>query len=230
MSLQIIGAGYPRTGTTSLHLALEVLGFGECYHMIKLFENPGHVIHWENLANGKAVDWDKLFDGYRSSVDFPGSMHFDRLIEKYPDAKIVLTVRDRDMWYQSMSSTVFKFDPGVRLKLRILFALPFSKRARQVFRVAKLAKGITSKYFEGKADNKEYVLKRFDDHVKHVKGIVPSENLLVYDIKEGWEALCEFLNVPIPETPFPHQNKREGFVHLTRGKISKSLRGKKVSI
>lgn len=198
--------------------------------MIKLFENPSDVVHWENLANGRGVDWDSLFEGYQSSVDFPGSMHFDRMLERYPDAKIILTVRDRDLWYQSMSSTVFQFDPGAKLKLRILLSLPFSKRARQVFKVAQLGKGITSKYFEGKPEDKDYVLKRFDDHVAHVKEIVPAENLLVYDIKEGWEPLCEFLGVPIPDQPFPHQNKREGFVNLTRGKIRASLSGKKIAL
>ena len=80
----------------SLKVALEELGFGPCYHMSEVFENPEHVEEWEAAAQGKPIDWEELFSGYRATVDWPGAAFYEELIGRYPDAKVILTVRDPD--------------------------------------------------------------------------------------------------------------------------------------
>jgi hypothetical protein len=88
----------------SLKVALEELGFGPCYHMSEVFENPEHVELWENAARGKPVDWEELFRGYRATVDWPGAAFYEELMERYPDAKVILTVRNPERWYESARS------------------------------------------------------------------------------------------------------------------------------
>ena len=96
MSLEVIGAGFGRTGTMSLKVALEELGFGPCYHMIELFEHPEHVPLWEAAARGELVEWGEILDGYRSTVDWPGCTFYKELMEAYLDACIDdLTVAGR---------------------------------------------------------------------------------------------------------------------------------------
>lgn len=107
MSLEVIGAGFGRTGTMSLKMALEDLGYGPCYHMIELFEHPEHVERWEAAVRGEPVDWEEMFVGYRASVDWPGAAFYKELSERYPEAKVILTVRDPEKWYESVRNTIF---------------------------------------------------------------------------------------------------------------------------
>ena len=103
--LQVIGAGHGRTGTLSLNAALEQLGFGSCYHMVELLACPEQVTYWEAAALGEAVDWDTLFKGCEAGVDFPVFRHYRALAEHYLDAKVVLSVRDPERWYESALNT-----------------------------------------------------------------------------------------------------------------------------
>ena len=120
MALKVIGAGFGRTGTKSLQLALEKLGFTDCYHMEALFRNPHHVKHWQDAHNKNNPDWESLFDGYQACVDFPASIYYNELAQNYPEAKVVLSTRDAEKWYQSALSTIFSFDPGPGLKIKML--------------------------------------------------------------------------------------------------------------
>src|SRR5215207_3434894 len=95
MPLSVVGAGLGRTGTMSLKLALERVGFGPCYHMKEVFEHlDAHVPAWDRAANGEWVDWDGLFDGYRAGVDLPVAAFYRELSEHYATAKVILTVRN----------------------------------------------------------------------------------------------------------------------------------------
>jgi hypothetical protein len=94
MALAVIGAGFGRTGTLSLKLALEQLGLGRCYHMLEVFQNPGHAARWHAAAAGGAVDWDALFSGYAATVDWPACAFWRALAARYPEAKVLLTVRE----------------------------------------------------------------------------------------------------------------------------------------
>ncbi|MEO5907174.1 MAG: sulfotransferase family protein, partial [Saprospiraceae bacterium] len=107
MALKVFGTGQGRTGTTSLKLALEHLGFGKCYHMFELMAHPDQIIYFEKAERGEKVDWDKLFEGYQSACDMPVIRYYEDILKRYPDAKLVHTTRDPDSWYQSMMSTIF---------------------------------------------------------------------------------------------------------------------------
>lgn len=210
--MKIIGAGYGRTGTKSLQTALEKLGYGNCYHMEKLLRNPADVVHWKNVYQEKVVDWNTLFKNYQAIVDFPGAMYYKELADFYPESKVILTVRDPEKWYDSVYSTIFSFDPGPLLKLKMLLKMPFSATARNLFQVILLNdKAIWEKYFEGKFKDREYVIKKYLQHVEEVKQVIPADRLLVYEVKDGWQPLCDFLNKEIPTNVFPNSNKQEDF-------------------
>ena len=107
MSLKVIGAGFGRTGTKSLKQALEDLGFGPCYHMVEAFAHPEHVPVWEAAAQGEPVEWEDIFRGYQSAVDWPAAAFYAQLMARYPDARVILTVRDPDRWYESVLNTLY---------------------------------------------------------------------------------------------------------------------------
>ncbi len=213
MTIKVIGAGYGRTGTLSLKSALETLGFGKCYHMIELLQNPGGVEFWEAASQGKPINWKALFQGYQAIVDFPGCSFYQDLMQYYPDAKVVLTVRDPQAWYESSLNTIYKAGPQGIQKLLITLQLPFSAKLRRVMRVFRLADQVYWRgEFQGRFQDKEYAIECFQQHIEEVKRVVPVEQLLVYEVKEGWEPLCGFLDVPAPlGEPFPRLNERETF-------------------
>src|SRR5262245_3217336 len=101
MSLRVVGAGLGRTGTMSLKIALERLLGAPCYHMIEVFQHPEHVAFWHEAALGRMPDWDQLFAGYAAAVDWPSAAFWPELMEAYPDALVVLSVRDTQSWWQS---------------------------------------------------------------------------------------------------------------------------------
>ena len=104
MTLKLIGAGLGRTGTASLKVALEELGIGRCYHMSEILQNPACTQDWIDAANGNA-DWDKIFSGYTATVDNPGCGFWRELADYYPNAKVILTIRDAEKWYESTDET-----------------------------------------------------------------------------------------------------------------------------
>ena len=108
MALSVIGAGFGRTGTESMKLALEALGLGPCHHMKEGLPNPEQISLWRAVARGEPADWDQIFEGYRSAVDWPAAHYWRELAAHYPDAKVVLTVRSPESWYASMENTILK--------------------------------------------------------------------------------------------------------------------------
>jgi hypothetical protein len=218
MTLEVIGAGFGRTGTMSLKVALEELGFGPCYHMIEVFENPEHVKLWEAAAKGEPVDWEELFRDYRATVDWPGAAFYEELMERYPDAKVILTVRDPDRWYESVLNTIYgrrRTDSSSPMSSLMELLVP---RMRHMKRAAHMISNLTWEgVFGGKFEDRQYAIGVFNRLNEDVKERVPAERLLVYDVKEGWEPLCEFLGVEVPEgKPFPHLNDTEAFRAMVR--------------
>jgi hypothetical protein len=214
MSLQIIGTGQGRTGTSSLRLALEELGFGKCYHMYVLIqEHPEEIEYFEKAEHGEQVDWDKLFTGYKSAVDFPVIRYYKDIMTKYPDAKIIHTTRDAESWYESMRKTIFwATQPSPGRMLKMMVRLPFSPMLRKQFRVLKFNGMMIRKVFGNNLNDKAKVLEVFHQWNADVLNFIPKEKLLVYDVKSGWEPLCKFMNVPVPSTPFPKVNSSEEFI------------------
>src|ERR1035437_6294778 len=214
MALQIIGTGQGRTGTMSLKLALEILGYEKCYHMFELFQHPEEIVYFEQAEKGEKVDWDVLFEGYKSAVDFPVIRYYKELMIKYPDAKLIHTTRDPDSWYKSASDTIFLASkPSLGRMLSLLLKLPFSSILRKRFRILKYNGSMIDKFYEKNLKNKEAVIKVFKDYNEDVLKSVPQNRLLFYDVKSGWEPLCKFLNIPVPSVPFPKSNSTDEFLH-----------------
>ncbi len=213
MALKVIGAGGPRTGTASLKVALETLGFGKCYHMEWVFNNTHQVKNWMELYETGKTNFDELFDGFQSTVDFPGHLNYKVLLKQYPDAKVILTERDPELWYESSLKTVYSVTPKTFMeKLAILGKFIRSKRFRELSGAFRLVEKYLWKGFYGNQfGNKEKALELFHKHNEEVKAHVPAEQLLIFRPEHGWEPLCEFLGVPVPEVPYPKKNQRKEF-------------------
>jgi hypothetical protein len=93
----------------SLKLALEQLDLGPCHHGDEVFANPEQLPAWAAAVNGGAVDWDAVYAGYESTADWPGASFWQPLADHYPDAKVILTLRETESWWQSYSSTIMAF-------------------------------------------------------------------------------------------------------------------------
>ena len=209
--LEVIGAGLGRTGTESLKKALEQLGFSKCYHMFELMKHPENLPEWEKLGRGETPNYDLLFGGYSSCTDFPAAMYYQNLMQKYPGAKVVLTVRDPDSWFDSASKTIFKQPPSIFLGLMRIVGV-FSKKARSMMAVWSFARSLVhDRFFDGSIRDRERTKSIFVAWNQEVHRVVPPDRLLVFDVSEGWTPLCRFLDVPIPDVPFPRSNERGSF-------------------
>lgn len=199
--LEVIGTGFGRTGTNSLKLALELLGFGPCHHMFELRDHPEQLPLWESAAQGAEVDWDVVFDGYSSCVDWPAAYYWRELCRKYPKAKVLHSVRDEEKWITSVHKTIL---PKI-LNRHQLEEGPERSRHNMSFEI------ILNQTFGGRLDDREHAMNVFRAHNEEVSRTISADRLLVYDVNQGWEPICEFLGVSIPETPFPRQNTAAEF-------------------
>jgi hypothetical protein len=203
MALELIGSGFGRTGTLSLKLALEQLGFGRCYHMLEVAQNPGHAALWSAAHDGKTIDWDALYAGYRATVDWPSAEFWRELIDRYPNARVIHTERPSAAWFESASSTIFRtMTRGATNGMPPAFA-------EQLEMARKL---ILQGRFGGRLDDEAHAIAIYEAHNAQVKREIPAARLLVYEPGQGWEPLCKFLGVPIPETPYPKVNTTEDFL------------------
>jgi hypothetical protein len=205
MAIKVIGAGLGRTGTLSLKSALEELGFGKCYHMTEVLARIDDARVWDAAARGEPVDWDTLFQGYQSTVDWPGCAFYQELLRRYPEAKVVLTVRDPRPWYTSARQTIYHVRHVLPDWARRVFP-----RIRHFTRM--LDRIIWDGTFQGRFEDESYAIEVFNRHNAEVQRVVPPEQLLVYEVRDGWGPLCAFLGVPAPDgKPFPHLNDTAEF-------------------
>ena len=204
MALSVIGAGFGRTGTLSLRTALEQLGLGPCYHMSEVFERPEDIEVWNRVAAGERIDWEALFAGYHSAVDWPVCAYYRQLAEHYPQAKVILTVRDPERWYQSAIKTIFPTMTGS----------PIGNDAVGHAQARMARKIILEQTFGGRVDDREHVLAVYERHIEEVRRTILPERLLVYQVADGWEPLCRFLDRPVPAEPFPQVNTTEEFQQM----------------
>lgn len=204
MSIKVIGAGFGRTGTSSLKIALEQLGFSPCYHMDVVMENPSHTQIWCEAAANQAVNWNLFFQGYQATVDWPSTAFYQELMSIYPDAKVILTVREPEKWYTSVYNTLYQDQLHPEMWVEYGWPLEIDNMVKKL---------VWQGTFEGKFEDKSFAIDRFRQHNEEVKRVVPPEKLLVYEVKEGWQPLCQFLNVPLPpDKPFPHANSRAEYL------------------
>ncbi|GAA0341299.1 sulfotransferase family protein [Actinoallomurus spadix] len=201
--LKLINAGLGRTGTTSLKVALERLGFGPCYHMFDIVGSEERLKQWEEIVcEGRRPDWGAVFDGYTSAVDGPCAIYYREVMAAFPDAKMILTVRDAERWYQSTYDTLYQF--AVKSEEN---PPPADSRQSRMYRVTNTM--TWSGLFNGRFSDKEYAIEVFHAHNREVIRDVDPDNLLVYDVRQGWEPLCAYLGVDVPAADFPHANDSE---------------------
>lgn len=204
MSLRIIGAGFGRTGTQSLKTALEYLGYQPCYSMTDVVLsrpgwNDGHLDAWHSLVcEGRSMDWVGLFARYEACLDAPTHYFFREIAEAFPDAAVVLTIRDPQRWFESWR-TLQETSERVRV------ATQQDPRMRKWGELMQVLRGRAF----GDAVDQEAVIRVFEKRIEEVKATIAPERLLVFDVHQGWGPLCAFLGQPTPEIPFPHVNDRE---------------------
>ena len=193
MALKVIGAGLGRTGTLSLKVALEQIGFGPCYHMAEVLMAIDVAPDlWLRAGEGRP-DWERIFQGFSSTVDYPACIFWKELADYYPDAKVLLSVRDPQSWFESTQASIF--GPMMEL-LRQTPAGPFLDR-------------IVFDQFGDRLHDRDFMIDHFNRHTDAVVSAIPADRLLVYEAKQGWGPLCAFLGVPVPDAPFPRINSRE---------------------
>ena len=211
--MKLIGAGMPRTGTLTQKMALEMLGLGPTYHMVNVLADLEQAKLWERALDGEAP-WSEIFDGYASTVDWPGGYFYKELIDVYPDAKVLLSVRETEVWERSMRETVWAVRNGESL-IRLLS----SAQAHVNPQWAGFVKMIDGLLWQGKGTfaaghaEPQQLIETMLRHNEEVKAAVPADRLLVWSVKEGWGPLCEFLELPVPEVEFPHINDRTEFLN-----------------
>lgn len=203
MALQVIGAGFGRTGTLSMKAALEQLGYDKCHHMMEVMPNAKQLDMWHRISQGEELDWDAVFEGFQASVDFPSSAYWRELAAYYPDAKIILTTRSFDSWYQSATETIWPVSRDIPGWMTLI---PMVRKIKQMTFGA-----IWDRLFGGGLDDKEAARLVFEQHEADVKAAFSEDRLLVFHPKEGWEPLCSFLGKPVPDTEFPNVNDRADF-------------------
>jgi Sulfotransferase domain len=195
MALKVVGSGLGRTGTKSLQSALGILGFGPCHHMVEVFMHPESVPLWIEASRGRP-DWDAIFAGYDSCVDYPSAAYWRQTAAYYPDAKVLHSVRDPDTWFESTQATIFA---------------PNSMAARPDGPLAEFFASFAGD-IRAHLHDRAYMTDYFRRHTEEVKRTIAPERLLIYEAGQGWEPLCEFLEVPVPETPYPSENSRAEFI------------------
>lgn len=195
MALKVIGSGLGRTGTLSTKLALEQLGFTRCHHMAEVFANPRVQIPlWIAAGDGKP-DWEAIFEGCLAMVDHPGCAYWRELMDYYPEAKVLHTVRDPDKWFDSTQATIFSPGSLDRFKDGPMAAFL----------------GHIKRFYGGDLNDRAFMTDFFRRHTERVVATVPPERLLVFNVADGWDPLCAFLGVPTPSTPYPRENSTEQF-------------------
>ncbi|MCB1311331.1 MAG: hypothetical protein KDK29_05295 [Sedimentitalea sp.] len=206
MSLEIVGSGFGRTGTMSTKMALEELGFGPCHHMKEVMGDTEQPPFWTARAAGEPVDWHGVFASYTAQVDFPGAAVWPELVDAFPEAKVIHTERPEDDWWASYSTTIGKFWMHYR-------ALPLPPEIVELFET--MEKLLATGVFGG--SDRETCIAAYRRNNALVRETVPDEKLLIFTPSDGWEPLCRFLDVPVPDGDFPRSNARDEFWALFGG-------------
>jgi hypothetical protein len=202
MALSVIGAGFGRTGTLSLKVALEKLGVGRSYHMEEVMKHHRHPERWTAAAD-QVPNWDPFFVGYGATLDWPTTYFWRELAAHYPAAKVILTVRSSESWLRSMQDTLFGYMRNPP------HAAGDTPAAAHIAMVRKL---IVERTFGGNIDDEAHVVSVYERHNEEVRRTIPAERLLVFEPRQGWEPLCRFLDVPVPDGEFPRVNTTDDFL------------------
>ena len=195
MSLRIVGAGLGRTGTMSLKVALERPLGTPCYHMAEVFGHPEHVPLWHAAARGQMPDWHRLFAGYGAAVDWPAASFWPEISAAFPDAVVLLSVRDPISWWESANTTIFP-----------------SSQGQQGTEWHAMVEAVFGARFTDRLDDRDACIAAFEQHNARVRREVPSDRLLEWRASDGWEPICKALGLPVTNEPFPRTNTKEEFL------------------
>jgi hypothetical protein len=195
--MRIIGAGWGRTGTTSVKAALERLGARPCLHMTEMWAHPELAAVWNRHRDGAALDWRVELAGWEATVDWPGAAVWPELARLWPSAPVLLTVRDPQSWYDSVRATIH---PATEPHLEIG---PPAVRTL-------MTETVWDDCFGGwhRALDPELAIAAFAAHNQSVRSACPPARLVEWQTGDGWEPLCAALGVEVPDEPFPHLNDR----------------------
>ena len=203
MALSVIGVGFMRTGTESLKMALEILGYGPCHHMKVVLSDPDQEALWRRVVAGETIPWETLYDGHNSAVDFPTAFYWRELTAHYPEPPLIMTVRSSESWYASMTKSVF----------------PTLKKLTDPGSVGSAM--ISQGTFDGRGDDPDHAVAVYEKHNNDVQSAFSSDRLLVYELGSGWTPLCEFLGKSIPDEDYPHSNTAEEFDEFFDKRLSR---------
>ncbi len=195
MTIRVIGAGFGRTGTDSLREALTILGFGPCHHMFEVGNDPNQQDLWRRKALDEDIPLPQLLKGYNACVDWPSSFYWRELSQLYPDAKVVLSLRDPEAWWTSFSRTILN---PIMADKDIGETVGWNLIGKQVF--------------NGRPDDRDTAIAAFNENNRAVRAAIPADRLLEYAPGDGWKPLCDFLQVPVPDQPYPSRNSTHDFV------------------
>ena len=205
MTLRVVGAGLGRTGTASLKTALELLLGGPCHHMFEVIGNRKQITGWGDAAVGDMPDWHDLLDGYAAQVDWPGASFWPELMEAFPDALVLLSVRDHEQWYDSARATIFAPSESDDEP---------SEGSKAIYR---MFEAIVRDRFTDRLLDREAAIAAAKAHNAAVIAGVPPERLLVWRASDGWGPICDRLGLAVPDTPFPHRNTAAEFLARRQG-------------
>jgi hypothetical protein len=191
VTLRVVGAGLGRTGTNSLKVALERLLGEPCYHMMEVFTHSEHIPVWHAAARGQMPDWRTLFAGFGAAVDWPAAAFWPELSAAFPDALVLLSVREPQSWWQSASETIFPF---------------IGQQAGSEWHA--MVDALFAARFTTAIDDPAAAIAAFERHNARVRAAVPAHRLLEWRAADGWAPLCAALGVPVPNEPVPHTNTR----------------------
>jgi len=188
MSLRVVGAGLGRTGTQSLKHALERVLGAPCYHMTELFRRPGDVAGWHDAARGQMPDWRSFLGGYAAAVDWPAASFWREMSAAFPDAIVLLSVRDAESWWRSANATIFQALSKMHGEHGAMMRSLFGSR------------------FTLSLADKDACIAAYEEHVADVRKHADPKRLIEWRPADGWTPLCRALGVPVPDAPFPHEN------------------------
>jgi hypothetical protein len=204
MSLRVVGAGLGRTGTHSLKLGLEQLLDAPCYHMLEVFGHPEHVPEWHKAILGEPADWESIFAGYAAAVDWPAGAFYEPLSALYPDAVVVLSLRDSpEAWANSFCSTI---QPAIS---RV------ASSAQDGTPLDRMVVDLLTKRFTPDWQDRDAAMAAYERHNDSVRANVPAARLVEWRPADGWGPLCDALGLPQPAEPFPHVNTTDEFRAMT---------------
>jgi len=194
MTLKVIGTGFGRTGTDSMRIALNILDVGPTHHMHVVGKDKRHRQLWLDLVKGSKPDWEELFAGYNACTDWPSAYYWPSLIEEYPDAKVLLTMRSAESWWNSFKATILQ---------HVLHGDNPESFSRLL---------IAEQVFEGRPDDKHHAIAIYNRNIDKVIATVAPERLLIHKLGDGWEPLCDWLNLPVPDMEYPNTNSTTQFL------------------